>query len=78
MSYDLRASVVELDLHTGHMVLEAEDAGHDIDSYLSSDSLKFDLEVLKGPESAEHDIFTISNLAARLLNTDRATYRLDR
>ncbi len=77
MSYDLRASVVELDLHTGHMVLEAEYAGQDIDNYLSSGSLNFDLEVLKGPESAEHDIFSISNVAARLLKTDRATYRLD-
>ncbi|GHE21097.1 PilZ domain-containing protein [Halomonas urumqiensis] len=77
MPFALKAEVVELDLSTGYLVLEVEYAGPDIERYLASGGLSFDLEALKGPQSIERETYTLSNIPAKLLKTDSTLYRLE-
>lgn len=77
MPYALKAEVVELDLNIGRLVLEVEYAGSDIERYLASGGLSFDLEALKGPQAIERETYSLSNVAAKLLKTDSTLYRLE-
>jgi len=77
MPYSLKAEVIELDLGSGRMVLEVEYAGSDIERYVATGSLSFDLEALKGPHGNERDTYSLTNVAAVLLKTDSTLYRLD-
>ncbi len=77
MPYALKAEVVELDLSIGRLVLEVEYAGSDIERYLASGGLSFDLEALKGPQALERETYSLSNVAAKLLKTDSTLYRLE-
>lgn len=77
MPYSLKAEVTELDLNSGRLVLEVEYAGSDIERYLASGSLSFDLEALKGPQAIERETYSLSNVAAKLLKTDSTLYRLE-
>ncbi|MGM0858434.1 MAG: PilZ domain-containing protein [Pseudomonadota bacterium] len=77
MPYALKADVVELNLDIGRMVLEVEYAGSDIERYVATGSLSFDLEALKGPHGTERDTYSLSNVAAKLLKTDSTLYRLE-
>lgn len=76
MSYALSAEVVELNTTNGHMVLEVEYAGEDIERYLTHDSLSFDLEAFKGPHSNERETYSLSHVPARLLKTNSMLYHL--
>ncbi len=73
----LPASVVELDRDTGHFVIEAQYAGKDIESYLIDGSLNFDIESLKTSEFVEREIFSLNNVAARVLKIDSNSYRFE-
>ncbi|MGR2738446.1 PilZ domain-containing protein [Billgrantia sp. Q4P2] len=75
--YALPAEVTELDIEAGYLVLEAEYSGSDIESYISDGYLSFDIEALKTPEPREREVYSISNVAARVLKTDSTTYRLE-
>ncbi|SDM98263.1 PilZ domain-containing protein [Vreelandella arcis] len=77
MPYALKAEVLELNLGSGRMVLEVDYAGSDIEHYLASGNLSFDLEALKGPHGTERDTYSLSNVAAKLLKTDSTVYRLE-
>ncbi|NYT74110.1 PilZ domain-containing protein [Halomonas sp. QX-2] len=77
MPYALKAEVIELHQGNGCMVLEVEYAGSDIERYVPTGSLSFDLEALKGPHGNERDTYSLSNVAAKLLKTDSALYRLE-
>ncbi|MCZ0927439.1 PilZ domain-containing protein [Halomonas janggokensis] len=77
MPYVLKAEVIELNLGNGRMVLEVEYAGSDIERYLTSDSLSFDLEALKGPHATERETYSLSNVAVKLLKTDSTLYCLE-
>ncbi|MGM0544606.1 MAG: PilZ domain-containing protein [Pseudomonadota bacterium] len=77
MPYALRAEVRELNLGSGHMVLEVDYAGSDIEHYVATGNLSFDLEALKGPHGNERDTYSLSNVAAKLLKTDSNVYRLE-
>lgn len=75
--YALPAEVTELDLEAGHLVLEAEYSGADMDRYISDGCLSFDIEAIKVPEISERDVFTLSNVPVKVLKTDSTTYRLE-
>ncbi|WP_192035769.1 PilZ domain-containing protein [Halomonas sp. YLGW01] len=77
MAYPLKAEVADLDLTAGRMVLELEYAGPDIEQYLGGGGLSFDLEALKGSQAIEHETYSLSNVAAKLLKTDSTLYRLE-
>ncbi|WP_085920409.1 PilZ domain-containing protein [Halomonas sp. CSM-2] len=77
MPYALKGEVIDLNLGSGRMVLEVEYTGSDIERYVASGSLSFDLEALKGPHGNERDTYSLSNVAAKLLKTDSALYRLE-
>lgn len=77
MPYALKAEVIELNLGNGRMVLEVEYAGSDIERYLTSDGLSFDLEALKGPHAVERETYSLSNVAVKLLKADSTLYRLE-
>ncbi|MCE8014325.1 PilZ domain-containing protein [Billgrantia desiderata] len=77
MPYPLKAEVIDIDLRTGRLVLEAEYAGQDIDRYLTSGGVSFDIEVIKGPQDLERDTYSLSNVAAKLIKTDSTQYRLE-
>ncbi|CAM4235687.1 PilZ domain-containing protein [Vreelandella rituensis] len=77
MFYPLKAEVTELDLSTGRLVLEVAYAGSDIERYLGSGGLSFDLESLKGPQAIERVTYSLSNVSAKLLKIDREVYRLE-
>lgn len=77
MPYALKAEVIELDLGSGRMVLEVEYAGSDIERYVATGSLSFDLEALKGPHGNERDTYSLTNVAAVLFKTDSTLYRLE-
>ncbi|MBR2515020.1 MAG: PilZ domain-containing protein [Halomonas sp.] len=77
MPYALKTDVIELSLSSGRMVLEVEYAGRDIERYVATGKLNFDLEALKGPHSNERDTYSLSNVAAKLIKTDSTLYRLE-
>lgn len=77
MAYPLKAAVAELDPGTGRLVLEVEYAGPDIERYLASSGLNFDMEVLKGPQAIERETYSLSNIAAKLIKTDSTLYHLE-
>lgn len=77
MAYPLKAVVHELDLSSGHLVLEVEYAGQDIERYLTDGGISFDLEALKGSQVMERDTYSLSNVEAKLLKTDSTLYRLE-
>ncbi|HSP31350.1 MAG TPA: PilZ domain-containing protein, partial [Halomonas sp.] len=77
MPYALKADVAELNLSTGRMVLEVDYAGADIEQYLISGGVSFDLEALKGAHAMERDTYSLSNVAANLIKTDNTLYRLE-
>ncbi|MGM0986201.1 MAG: PilZ domain-containing protein [Pseudomonadota bacterium] len=77
MAYPLKAEVHELDLSAGRLVLEVAYAGSDIERYLVSGGISFDLEAVKGSQAIERESYSLSNVAARLLKTDSALYRLE-
>ncbi|WP_368087057.1 PilZ domain-containing protein [Halomonas sp. QHL1] len=59
------------------MMLEVEYAGSDIERYVATGNLSFDLEALKGAHSNERETYSLSNVAAKLLQIDSALYRLE-
>lgn len=75
--YALSAEVTHLDLDAGYLVLEAEYSGTAIEHYVSDGCLSFDVEALKAPEPGEREVYSISNVAAKILKTDSTTYRLE-
>lgn len=75
--YALPAEVAELDLEAGHLVLEAEYGGADMEHYIRDGCLSFDIEALKVPEISEREVFTLSNVPVKVLKTDSTTYRLE-
>ena len=77
MPYALNAEITELELSTGQMVLELEYAGPDIERYLTSNSLSFDLEALKGPHLNVRESYSLSNISVKLFKTDWMSYRLE-
>jgi len=77
MPYALKAEVAELNVSTGHMVLDLEYAGSDIERYLASGGLSFDLEALKGTHAIERETYSLSNITAKLIKTDSMLYRLE-
>jgi HD-GYP domain-containing protein (c-di-GMP phosphodiesterase class II) len=77
MPYALKAEVAELSLGNGRMILEVEYAGSDIERYVASGGLSFDIEALKGSHGNERETYSLSNVAAKLLKTDSALYRLE-
>ncbi|WP_030073056.1 PilZ domain-containing protein [Halomonas alkaliantarctica] len=77
MPYALTAEVAELDLSTGHMVLEIEYAGLDIERYVTNGSISFDLEALKGAHTIERETYSLSNVTAKLQKSDSTHYRLE-
>lgn len=52
-------------------------AGQDINGYLTSGGVSFDIEAMKGPQALERDTYSLSNVAAKLLKTDSTQYRLE-
>ena len=77
MAYPLKAVVHELDLSSGHLVLEVEYAGQNIEKYLTDSGISFDLEAMKGSQIMERDTYSLSNVEAKLLKTDSTLYRLE-
>ncbi|CAM4209288.1 PilZ domain-containing protein [Vreelandella rituensis] len=77
MPYALKAEIVELSLSTGRMVLDVEYAGSDIERYLVSGGVSFDLEALQGLHTIERQTYSLSNVAAKLLKMDSTLYRLE-
>ncbi|TVP46067.1 MAG: metal-dependent phosphohydrolase [Halomonas sp.] len=77
MPYALKAEVIELNLGSGRMVLEVEYAGSDIECYVATGSLSFDLEALKGPNDNERDTYSLSNVAVTVHKADSTLYRLE-
>ena len=77
MPYALKAEVAELDMSTGRLVLDVEYAGANIEGYLGSGGLSFDLEALKGSQAIERETYSLSNVATKLLKTDSTRYRLE-
>src|SRR5690554_6257192 len=75
--YTLSAEVAELNVESGHLVLEAECPGDNIEQYLRNGSLSFDIEALKAPAPFQRETYSISNVAAKVLKTDSTTYRLE-
>ncbi|MCE8014816.1 metal-dependent phosphohydrolase [Halomonas sp. MCCC 1A17488] len=75
--YALPAQVTELDLEAGQLVLEAEYSGSDIEQYTSGGGMSFDIEALKAPDAGEREVYSISNVSAKILKTDSTTYRLE-
>ncbi|MCE9662817.1 PilZ domain-containing protein [Halomonas sp. M5N1S17] len=75
--FALPAEVAELDLNAGQLVLEAEYSGSDIEQYISNGCLNFDLEAMKSPDTGEREVYSISNVVARVLKTDSTSYRLE-
>jgi response regulator RpfG family c-di-GMP phosphodiesterase len=69
--------VTELDTDTGHLVLTAEYSGQDIEHYIDNGRLSFDIEALKAPEPREREVYSISNVPAKILKTDTTAYRLE-
>ncbi|WP_232090576.1 PilZ domain-containing protein [Billgrantia diversa] len=74
--YALPAEVAELDLDAGHLVLEAEYGGSDIEQYVCGGHLSFDIEALRAPEPSEREVYSLSNVPTKILKTDSTTYRL--
>lgn len=77
MPYPLETDVAELNISTGRFVLDVGYAEWDIEQCLSSGCLSFDLEALSGPQATEREAYSLSNVAAKLLKTDSALYRLE-
>lgn len=77
MSYALKAVVAELENTSGQLVLEIDDDGSDLEKSLSVGSLSFDLETQQGPYIQERDVFSLSNISAKLLRTNTPGYRLE-
>lgn len=77
MPYAIKAEVIELNLGSGRMMLEVGYAGSDIERYVATGNLSFDLEALKGPHSNERETYSLSNVAAKLLQIDSTLYRLE-
>lgn len=77
LAYALPAMVIELDTYSGQLVLEAESEGGDIERYIGDRGLSFDIEALKKADSHEREVYSLSNVAAKALKTDRTTYRLE-
>lgn len=77
MPSPLIAAVSELDLLTGRLVLEAEYAGQHIERYLGQGCVNLDIEAVKGQYLLEREAYSLSNVAAKLLKTDRAHYRFE-
>ncbi|MCE8003209.1 MULTISPECIES: PilZ domain-containing protein [Billgrantia] len=77
MPYALAVEVTELDLDSGHLVLEAEYSDGNLEHYFTKGSLSFDLEALKGPQTSERETYSLTNVAAKLLKTDSTSYRLE-
>lgn len=77
MPYALKAEIIELNLSTGRMVLEVDYPGSDIERYLVSGSVNFDLESLKGLNSIERETYSLSNVAANLIKIDSTLYRFE-
>lgn len=77
MPYALTAEVIELNLSTGHMVLEIEYLGSDIERYFYNGSVSFDLEALKGAHAIERETYSLSNVAAKLQKSDSTHYHLE-
>ncbi|HAA45840.1 MAG: hypothetical protein XD36_1050 [Halomonas sp. 54_146] len=77
MPYALKAEVAGLNVDTGHMVLELEYAGSDIERYLATGGVSFDLEALKGTQTIERETYSLNNVAAKLIKTDSMLYQLE-
>lgn len=77
MPYALTAEVTELDLGTGHMVLEVDYLGTDIEGYFANGCVSFDLEALKGAHNIERETYSLSSVAAKLQKSNSTHYRLE-
>ncbi|QIB66469.1 PilZ domain-containing protein [Kineobactrum salinum] len=77
MPYSLSAQAVELTAETGHLVLSAEYAGQDIESYFKDGCLNLDIEALKGHDATERDVYSLSNIPVNFSKTGHVTYRLE-
>lgn len=77
MPTPIMAEVVELDLSTGHLVLDAEYRGDDIDRYLTKGSISIDIEAVKGQHAFEREAYGLNNVKAKIVKTDRASYRFE-
>lgn len=77
MSYALKAVVTELKNDSGQLVLDIEEDGFGLEKTLSYGSLSFDLETLQRPDIQEREVFSLSNVTARLFRTDSKGYRLE-
>lgn len=77
IAYPLKAVVNDLDLSTGHLVLEVEYPGQDIERYLTEGAVSFDLEAVKGNHVMEREAYSLSNVSAKLLKTDSTLYHIE-
>lgn len=75
--YALPAQVTELDMESGHLVLEVEYSGKDIDHYFNNGRVNFDIETLEPAEPDEREAYSLSNVVAKSVKTDSTTYRVD-
>lgn len=83
MPYALQAEVVDLDVESGLLTLNLEYYGQSIDNYLNNGLINFDIEALHPLDGTiknsalARDIYSISNVAAKVLKVDSGTYRLE-
>lgn len=77
IAYPLPARVAELDDEAAQLVLEVEYSGQDIERYVSNGRLNLDIETIPTSAPNEREIYSLNNVAAKSLKTDRTTYRLE-
>lgn len=83
MPYTLEAEVVELNVKNGKLLLKVECHGKEIEAYLREGGINFDIEALNPGDASDKDaplgreIYSISNVAAKVSKVDSITYRLE-
>ncbi|QTF08585.1 metal-dependent phosphohydrolase [Brenneria izadpanahii] len=77
MPFSLTAKVMDLELITGRITFEIEYPAVDIQEYLSSNGISFDLEALKGAHHTERDIYNLNNVPCILVKINRMQYQLE-
>lgn len=75
--FSLTAKVMDLESVTGLMVLELEYPVMDIQKYLSSSGINFDVEAMKGTHHVERETYNLSNVPCNIVKTNSMQYQLE-
>ena len=75
--FPLKADVIELDINTGQLTLEANTSDRDVTSYIQDGLISLDIESTKHLLNSDKETFSLANISAKLTKLDLSLYKID-